>query len=77
MAVLERSRDTVVATPSRATKGQAVWRWMTTTDHKVIGNLYFVTSMGFFSFAGLLALGMRAELAFPGLQFLSYEHYNQ
>ena len=50
---------------------------MTTTDHKVIGNLYFVTSLGFFFFAGVLALAIRAELAFPGLQYLSYETYNQ
>ena len=50
---------------------------MTTTDHKVIGNLYFVTSMMFFLFGGVLALAIRAELAFPGLQFLSYETYNQ
>ena len=50
-----------------------IWRWMTTTDHKVIGNLYFITSMMFFFFGGVLALAIRAELAFPGLQFLSYE----
>ncbi|HEX8510280.1 MAG TPA: cbb3-type cytochrome c oxidase subunit I, partial [Propionibacteriaceae bacterium] len=33
--------------------------------------------MGFFFFGGLLALGIRAELAFPGLQYLSFEVYNQ
>ena len=49
----------------------------TTTDHKVIGNMYFVTSLAYFSFAGVLALAIRAELAFPGLQFLHYETYNQ
>jgi cytochrome c oxidase subunit 1 len=54
-----------------------VWRWMTTTDHKVIGNLYFITTMAFFMFGGVLALAMRAELAFPGLQYLSYETYHQ
>ena len=77
MAVVERTTQTVAATPRTSTHGEVVWRWMTTTDHKVIGNLYFVTSMGFFMFGGVLALAMRAELAFPGLQFLSYETYNQ
>ena len=77
MAVVERTTETVAATPRPSTHGEVVWRWMTTTDHKVIGNLYFVTSMGFFMFGGVLALAMRAELAFPGLQFLSYETYNQ
>ncbi|HEY9292609.1 MAG TPA: cbb3-type cytochrome c oxidase subunit I, partial [Microlunatus sp.] len=57
--------------------GQVAWRWLTTTDHKMIGNLYFITSLVFFAFGGLLALAIRAELAFPGLQFLSYETYNQ
>src|SRR6188508_2509903 len=77
MAVVERTTQTVAATPRTSTHGRVVWRWMTTTDHKVIGNLYFVTSMGFFLFGGVLALAMRAELANPGLQFLSYETYNQ
>jgi cytochrome c oxidase subunit 1 len=77
MAVIERNADTLVATPRTQTKGRVAWRWMTTTDHKVIGNLYFITSMAFFMFGGVLALAMRAELAFPGLQYLSYETYNQ
>ncbi len=51
--------------------------YATTTDHKVIGNMYMVTSFCFFLFAGLLAMGMRAELARPGLQLWSAEQYNQ
>jgi cytochrome c oxidase subunit 1 len=65
MAVIERNAETLVATPRTQTKGQVAWRWMTTTDHKVIGNLYFITTMAFFMFGGVLALAMRAELAFP------------
>nr|WP_275588527.1 cytochrome c oxidase subunit I [Microlunatus panaciterrae] len=67
---------TDVAAPTREL-GQTIWKWVTTTDHKVIGNLYFITSMCFFAFGGLLALAIRAELAFPGLQYLSYDTYNQ
>src|SRR5262245_22220310 len=52
-------------------------RWITTTDHKVIGNLYLVTSFGFFLIGGILALLMRAELARPGTQIMSNEQYNQ
>jgi len=65
-----------IAQPTREF-GLKAWNWLVTTDHKVIGNLYFITSMGFFFFAGILALGIRAELAFPGLQYMSYEVYNQ
>ncbi|MGW3210137.1 aa3-type cytochrome oxidase subunit I [Streptomyces sp. NPDC001135] len=57
--------------------GRALLRWAFTADHKVIGRLYMVTAFCFFLFAGLLALGMRAELARPGLQFLSEQGYDQ
>jgi len=51
--------------------------WLTSTDHKGIGYLYLITSFCFFLFAGVLAMVIRAELARPGLQFLSNEQYNQ
>ncbi|MEU9984327.1 cbb3-type cytochrome c oxidase subunit I, partial [Streptomyces sp. NPDC050856] len=59
------------------TWGSVVVAWITTTDHKKIGNLYLITSFAFFLFGGLLALVVRAELARPGLQLLSNEQYNQ
>src|SRR4051812_39911412 len=43
----------------RVRRGAVIWSWATTTDHKVIGNLYFVTSMAFFLLGGVLALAMR------------------
>jgi len=58
-------------------KGRLVVSWLTSTDHKVIGNLYFITSFGFFLVAGTMAMIIRAELAAPGLQFVSLEQYNQ
>ena len=45
--------------------------------HTVIGDLFFITSIMFFFFAGILAMGIRAELRVPGLDYLSYEVYNQ
>jgi cytochrome c oxidase subunit I len=51
---------------------------VTTTDHKKIGILYLVNSFLFFFLAGLMALGVRTELAQPGLQVLTDEGvYNQ
>jgi len=58
-------------------KGRFVVKWLTTTDHKVIGHLYLITSFIWFLIGGVMALFMRAELARPGLQFLSVEQYNQ
>ena len=52
-------------------KGSTVVKWITSTDHKVIGHLYLVTSFVFFLFGGLMAMLMRAELARPGNQFVS------
>ncbi|WP_332644818.1 aa3-type cytochrome oxidase subunit I [Aeromicrobium sp.] len=59
------------------TLGQKVVTVLTTTDHKVIGNMYFVTSFVFFIFGGILALMIRAELAQPGSQYVDDEVYNQ
>ncbi|MGA5554485.1 cytochrome c oxidase subunit I [Streptomyces lavendulocolor] len=57
--------------------GRVMVAWLTTTDHKKIGQLYLATSFAFFLFAGALALLMRAELARPGMQLISMEQYNQ
>jgi cytochrome c oxidase subunit I len=62
---------------SPSAKGSVFLSVLRTTDHKVIGRLYLVTSFGFFLAGGIMALLMRAELARPGLQFLSQEQYNQ
>ena len=47
-----------------------------TTDHKVIGVQYGVTSLVMFSIAGLFALIFRAELVQVGLQYISADLYN-
>ena len=55
----------------------ALYEWLTTTDHKKIGILYLVNSFLFFFLGGLLALGVRTELAQPGLQYFDAAGYNQ
>ena len=74
------ARVTVGASPRLGrseTIGAKVMHVMTSTDHKVIAKLYFVTTMIFFAFGGLLALAIRAELSWPGLQYMQYETFNQ
>ena len=58
-------------------KGNLIYKLVTTTDHKLIGIMYIVACFTFFIIGGLMALFMRAELALPGMQFLSNEQYNQ
>ena len=57
--------------------GSAAVSWVTSTDHKVIGYMYQITATMWFFIAGLMALAIRAELAAPGMQFISLEQYNQ
>jgi len=58
-------------------KGTLLVQYLHTTDHKTIGQMYLVTTFIFFLIGGGMAMLMRAELARPGLQFLSNEQYNQ
>ncbi|MGI9588187.1 MAG: cbb3-type cytochrome c oxidase subunit I, partial [Dietzia maris] len=60
-----------------ARPGSFVWKMLTTTDHKLLGIMYIVTCFIFFFAGGLMALLIRAELFFPGMQFLSNEQFNQ
>lgn len=58
--------------------GRAVVSWITSTDHKVIGYLYLITSFFWFIVAGVMALLIRAELFEPGLQVVeNREQYNE
>src|SRR4051812_13090318 len=64
--------------PATTAYRSGLYEWLTTTDHKKIGIMYLINSFTFFFIAGLLALGVRAELAQPGLQFFKNENvYNQ
>ena len=52
-------------------------RWVKTTNHKDIGTLYLWFSFMMLLTGGVLALGIRAELFRPGLQYLNPEFFNQ
>jgi cytochrome c oxidase subunit 1 len=59
-------------------RGNIVVRWMTSTDHKVVGHLYIITSIIYFLIGGVMALLIRAQLWAPGMQVLqTKEQYNQ
>jgi cytochrome c oxidase subunit 1 len=62
---------------THVSRRSTVLEWLTTTDHKKIGVMYMVTSFLFFMLGGVLALGIRSELAVPGLQFIDEAVYNQ
>jgi cytochrome c oxidase subunit 1 len=51
--------------------------WLTSTDHKRVGTLYFINGLFFLGVGGLFALIFRIQLASPGNDFLTVEEYNQ
>src|SRR2546423_8964425 len=51
--------------------------WITTTDHKKIGIMYVGTTFMFFLAGGLLALGIRTQLATPDGTLLTAQQYNE
>ncbi|PRX70431.1 cytochrome c oxidase subunit 1 [Nonomuraea fuscirosea] len=70
-------RETSIEQVRRRRTGTVIASWMSTTDHKVIGYLYLITSFGFFLVAGIMAMIIRAELAAPGMQLVGQQQYNQ
>ena len=68
---------TPALTPAKRNAGRIAVKWITSTDHKTIGYMYLMASFTFFLLGGVMALIIRAELAWPGLQFVSLEQYNQ
>ena len=59
-------------------KGNVIVSWMTSTDHKVIGYMYLISSFVWFLIGGLMALIIRAQLFAPGLEVVATrEQYNQ
>jgi cytochrome c oxidase subunit 1 len=75
--LVERTTTPATAGVRRRSPGRLAVKWLTTTDHKLIGQLYLMTSFAFFLIGGVMALIIRAELAKPGLQIVNEETYNQ
>jgi cytochrome c oxidase subunit I len=73
--------ETAVATESgseeRSYLSGSLWGWFTTIDHKRIALLYGGTSLFFFLLAGVEALLIRLQLAYPNGTFLAAGTYNE
>ncbi len=77
MAQAELSRQTPLEPTKEKDQGPN-WReyFSFSTDHKVIGIQYLVTSFVFYLIGGVLAELVRTELATPAVDFVSRETYN-
>jgi cytochrome c oxidase subunit 1 len=54
-----------------------ILKWLTSTDHKVIGMSYTITSLVMFVIGGFLAELIRIQLTSPNATFVSFAEYNQ
>jgi cytochrome c oxidase subunit 1/cytochrome c oxidase subunit I+III len=53
------------------------WRYISAVNNTEVGVWYALTAFGFMLIAGLLALAMRVQLAFPDNTFLDADRFNQ
>jgi cytochrome c oxidase subunit I len=58
-------------------KGGVLAGWFSSTDHKVIGYMYLITSFGFFIIAGIMAIIIRLQLFEPNNSIVSDQVYNE
>ncbi|MCU1445288.1 cbb3-type cytochrome c oxidase subunit I, partial [Cryobacterium sp.] len=76
--VPERGTGQITPPPASRRQRSVIVAWVTSTDHKVIGYMYLITSFLYFSLGGVMALIIRAQLFEPGLQIVqTREQYNQ
>src|SRR5665213_237968 len=54
-----------------------IMKWLTSTDHKVIGMSYTITSFVMFLIAGLFAIMIRVQLTGPDSTIVSQHTYNE
>jgi len=73
-AVKEAAAGTV---PRPHAKGSVLAGWLSSTDHKVIGHMYLITSFFFFLAAGIMALLIRVQLLGPDQHVISDQQYNE
>ncbi|HTA66476.1 MAG TPA: cbb3-type cytochrome c oxidase subunit I, partial [Xanthomonadaceae bacterium] len=74
---MANNKTTVVLHDDHAHKEGFFHRWFMSTNHKDIGTLYLIFSLVMFLIGGSMAMGIRAELFKPGLQFMQPEFFNQ
>jgi cytochrome c oxidase subunit 1 len=65
------------AHPHERREPKGILRWVTSGDHKTIGLAYMITAFVFYLIGGLMALGIRGQLAKPDLSLVDAGTYNE
>jgi cytochrome c oxidase subunit I len=77
VTTIEQPVQPTAISARRERKGSIMADWLSSTDHKVIGHLYLITSFAFFLIAGLMAMIMRIQLFEPQNHIVSDQQYNE
>ncbi len=77
MTVLEERRPAVAEPEHHGPEPTGIYKWLTSTDHKVIGKSYLITSFVFFCIAGIMAMVMRTQLSGPSNSVVSLHQFNE
>jgi cytochrome c oxidase subunit 1 len=70
-------RPAAYRTPKTERMGSVLASWLSSTDHKIIGHMYLITSFFFFLCAGVMAMLIRVQLLGPDQHFVSDQQYNE
>jgi cytochrome c oxidase subunit 1 len=73
----ERMEELESHPPNHGSEPSGIYKWVTSTDHKVIGKNYMYTALVFFFIAGLMAELIRTQLFAPNNHFVSPQTYNE
>jgi cytochrome c oxidase subunit I len=77
VTAIQQPAPTLAAPPRPYRKGNVLADWLSSTDHKIIGHLYLITSFFFFLAGGAMAMIMRAQLMAPDNHLVSDQVYNE
>jgi cytochrome c oxidase subunit I len=77
VTAIQQPAPTLAAAPRPYRKGNILAAWLSSTDHKIIGHLYLITSFFFFVAGGAMAMIMRAQLMAPDNHLVSDQVYNE
>ncbi len=77
MTTLAARTEDLLGPPESEHGPSGLLKWLTSTDHKVIGKSYTITAFIFFLIAGAMAIVIRTQLAAPDNNIVSQHVYNE
>jgi cytochrome c oxidase subunit 1 len=77
MASIEHPLQHPETSESEFSFSETLYAWVATVDHKRLGLMYVVTALAFLVIAGLMAMVMRLQLAFPNNHVVGPDTFNR